>query len=112
VKTRYRHKLAVPKKAHKYGARATYVDGFRFDSKKEATYYSELKLRQRAGEIQLFLRQVPFHLPGNKTYRLDFLEFWVNGDIRFIDVKGKDTAMSKFKRDQVEAMYGITIELA
>ena len=35
----------------KYNARKTVVDGIKFDSKKEAARYSELKLMEKAGEI-------------------------------------------------------------
>jgi hypothetical protein len=98
-------------KKNKYNAVPKVVDGFRFDSKKEAAYYSDAKWLKERGEILLLLRQVPFHLPGKATYRLDFLELWKNGDVKFIDVKGYDTAMSKLKRKQVEELYDITITL-
>ena len=39
------------KKSNKYQAQKIEVDGFRFDSKKEAARYGELKLLQMAGEI-------------------------------------------------------------
>lgn len=38
--------------AHKYGAKATVVDGIRFASQKEAKRYGELKLLMRAGHIR------------------------------------------------------------
>jgi hypothetical protein len=98
-------------KKNKYNAVATIVDGFRFDSKKEAEYYKGCKLLKARGTIVLLLRQVPFHLPGQVTYRLDFMEFYSNGNVKFVDVKGRDTAMSKLKRKQVEALYDITITL-
>jgi hypothetical protein len=43
--------VGKPKRA-KYGAEPTVVDGIRFDSKKEAARYQELKLLAKAGEIQ------------------------------------------------------------
>jgi hypothetical protein len=107
VEVRLKHNF----KKNKYNAVATVVDGFRFDSKKEAAYYSKVKILKEKGEIILFLRQVPFHLPGQVTYRLDFLEFWRDGDIKFVDVKGRDTPMSKIKRKQVEEIYNIKITL-
>lgn len=99
-------------KKNKFNAVPTIVDGFRFDSKKEAAYYRKVKILQEKGEIVLLLRQVPFHLPGQVTYRLDFLELYESGDLCFVDVKGRDTPMSKLKRKQVEALYDITITLA
>lgn len=96
---------------HKYHAQPTTVDEIRYDSKKEARYGSQLKLLQKAGEILFFLRQVPFDLPGGIKYRVDFMEFWKDGNIKFIDVKGFMTQVSKNKIKQVEALYPINIEL-
>ena len=93
----------------KYRSKRHTVDSFNFDSKKEAKYYGQLKILQKAGEVLYFLRQVPFHLPGNIVYRCDFMEVWKNGDIKFIDVKGYDTPASKLKRKQVESLYPVKI---
>ena len=46
----------------KYGNHKTEVDGLRFDSKKEAVRWAELKLLERAGEIFDLQMQVPFVL--------------------------------------------------
>lgn len=89
----------------------TKVDGFNFDSKMEARYYGQLKLLMAAGEISYFLRQVPFHLPGNVTYRCDFVVFYPNGRVRYIDVKGHETAMFRMKKKQVEELYPVEIEV-
>ncbi|MES9841204.1 MAG: DUF1064 domain-containing protein [Candidatus Thiodiazotropha endolucinida] len=97
---------------HKYNAKPTVVDGIRFDSKKEAGYYSQLKLRVRAGEVVTFLRQVPIHLPGNTKLVVDFLEFHSDGTAHLVDVKGKETETFRLKRRQVEDLYPFTIELA
>ena len=96
---------------HKYKAVQTIFDGIKFPSKKEANYYLQLKALVNSGLVVFFLRQVPFHLPGEIIYRVDFQEFWSNGDVRFIDVKGMDTPMSKLKRKQVENLYPVKIEL-
>ena len=96
---------------HKYKAKPTNVDGIRFDSKKEAAYYQMLKLRQKAGEVVFFLRQIPIHLPGNTKYVVDFQEFHSDGTVHFIDVKGMETAMFKLKKKMVEDLYPITIEV-
>ena len=106
--TSFRHGL---KKVNKYRNNPTYVDDIRFDSKKEANYYKDLKLLKESGAVIMFLRQTPFHLEGGVIYRLDFMEFWASGDVEFIDVKGRDTPMSKLKRKQVESVYHIKIEL-
>ncbi len=90
------------KKKHKYNAKPTVIDGIRFDSKKEGQRYTRNKLMIRSGEMVMQLLQVPFHLPGRVIYRLDFMEFYANGDILWVDVKGLDTSQSAQKRRQVE----------
>jgi len=90
---------------HKFAAVATITDGIRFDSKKEARYYGQLKLRQAAGEVIQFLRQVPFHLPGGVRYVVDFMEFRADGSVVFVDVKGLETESFKAKRRMVETLY-------
>ena len=54
--------------------------------------------------------QVPFHLPGGVKYILDFLIFWANGEVTFVDVKGMKTAIYILKKKQVEDLYKIKIE--
>lgn len=99
-------------KPNKYGAQATVVDGIRFDSKREARYYEQLKLRVTDGEVRFFLRQVPLHLPGGTRLVIDFLEFLSDGTQRFVDVKGRETPAFKIKRREIEAVYPIRIFLA
>ena len=96
---------------HKYNAVRSEADNIKFDSKKEMTYYLELKLRVKAGEIIFFLLQTPFNLPGNVKYRVDFQEFHKDGTVHFIDVKGMETSEFKLKKKQVEALYPVKIEI-
>ena len=97
-------------KASKYRNVRTEVDGYKFDSKKEAAYYCDLKLRQRAGEVSYFLRQVPIHLPGGVRYVCDFLIFYPDGSHEYVDVKGVRTRTYIMKKKMVEALYPIKIE--
>ena len=96
---------------HKYYAKPQKINNMHFDSKKEAKYYGQLNMLQKCGEILFFLRQVPFHLPGNIIYRVDFMEFHKDGSVHFVDVKGYITQMAKNKIKQVEALYPINIEI-
>lgn len=96
---------------HKFNAIQTIRDGHKFPSKKEAFYYDHLVMAQRVGAVLFFLRQVPFHLPGNIKYTVDFQVFYRNGDIRFIDVKGFQTKDFKRNKKQVEALYPVEIEV-
>jgi hypothetical protein len=61
-------------------------------------------------ELDFFLMQVPFHLPGKSVHRVDFSVFF-NEMVVFIEAKGKDLAMGKLKRKQVEDIYGIQIDV-
>lgn len=93
------------KAGHKFGAVATERDGIRFDSKAEAAYYDHLLLLQAAGEVIGFTRQTPFHLPGGTRHVVDFLVFWIDGDVTAEDVKGHETAEFKVKAREVVAAY-------
>ena len=95
---------------HKYHAKPSVNNGIRFDSKKEAERYNTLELLRSAGEVLIFLRQVPFHLPGGVRYVCDFMVFWADGSVTFEDVKGFRTESYKAKRRMVEDIYApITI---
>ncbi len=102
---------AAPKRS-KYGNVVTMVDGIRFDSKREARYFEQLKLRQQAGEVHFWLRQVPMHLPGGTKYVLDFLVFLRDGNVDFVDVKGRETKEFRIKKREVEHHYPIKVLLA
>lgn len=94
---------------HKFHNKITEVDGIKFRSKKEAEYFKLLKASQKCGEVVFFLRQVPFYLPGDTKYVCDFVEFWKDGEVKFVDVKGMRTPTYLMKKKQVEALYPITI---
>ena len=100
-----------PKMRHKFNAQPTEVNGRRYDSKKEAKYATELALRQQAGEVLFWLEQVPFHLPGNTKYRVDFMEFHADNTVHFVDVKGMETQVFKLKKRQVEELFPVEIEV-
>lgn len=95
---------------HKYHAVKVERDSIKFPSKKEARYYDQLKLRQKAGEVIFFLRQTRFDLPGGIKYYCDFQEFHADGTVHFIDVKGHRTAKGKTKKAIVEDLYPVEIE--
>jgi hypothetical protein len=105
-------------KTHKYGAKRTTVDGIKFDSKREADYYCELKLLKRSGEIQDFEIQPEFVLIEDFTkfgekvkgikYRADFKITHNDGSVEIIDVKGSKKTLTdvyKIKKKLFEARY-------
>ena len=106
----YRKLISKSKRKNKYNAKPVVIDGFRFDSTREGKYYQKLKLAKASGELIDFYRQVPFKLPGDITYRLDFLEVWKHGVIH-TDTKGFSTRVSSMKIKQVEEIYNIKIEV-
>lgn len=94
---------------NKYRNVRTTVDGIPFASKKEANRYCELMTLVKAGEVLYFLRQVPFHLPGEVKYLCDFLVIWKDGNVGIEDVKGKRTPSYIMKKKQVEFLYPVKI---
>lgn len=97
------------------------LDGHTFDSKKEAKRYSELKLLERAGEIEHLQLQPTFlfsigdqfaKYPSGRrvTYRADFYYF-ENGKQIVEDVKGYMTGEFKLKWAMMKLINGIEVRL-
>lgn len=107
----YRKLVEGKGKSSKYNASPKRVDGWRFDSQKEARYYTKLKLMQKAGEISFFLMQVPVPIMGNKKHRVDFLVFYPDGSWEFHEVKGYETEPWRLKRDYIEDHYPFKIKV-
>ncbi len=96
---------------HKFRAKPVNYDGQHFASKLEGAYFQKLELEKRAGVVLFFLRQVPLHLPGGVKYVCDFVVFYADGTVRFIDVKGVETSEFITKKKLVEAIYPLQIEV-
>jgi len=99
----------------KYRAIPTEVDGIRFDSKKEARHYQELKIRKRAHVISQLELQPRFklHVRGQLicTYIADFAYFDVKSQQTVVeDVKGVLTPVYKLKKKLMRAVHGIEIQ--
>ena len=101
------------RRAHKYNAIRTEIDGISFASKKEAKRYGELKLLERAGEIQSLTLQPRYPLRCNGkslktasgrdyTYVADFA-YWENNKPVIEDTKGMKTELYKLKRAIMQA---------
>lgn len=103
----------------KYGNRKISVNGFVFDSKREAKRFSELLLLLKAGEISNLQRQVKFELvPSQKVngkvierpvhYIADFV--YQEGDKTIVeDTKGFKTKDYIIKRKLMLYKHGIQI---
>ena len=86
----------ITRKMNKYRNIKTVVDGIKFDSKKEATRYIELKLMQEHSLISNMERQPVFDIVINQkkiaTYKADFRYFDISKQMWIIeDVKSKAT---------------------
>jgi hypothetical protein len=94
-------------KGNKYNNRKTIIDGIKFDSQAEATYYIKLKNQRESGRIVGFecqptiILQDKFKYQGQTiraiTYKPDFLVYHASGMIEYIDVKGKKTELFNVK---------------
>ena len=89
---------------HKYNAVAVERDGFKFKSKMQRKRYDDLVLAKKAGDVIMFLQEVPFRMPGT-VYWADFLVFWASGAVSVEDVKGMETATFKTKRRMMAIHY-------
>lgn len=98
----------------KYGAKRTEVDGIVFASKAEARRYQELRLLERAGEIERLELQPRYPLVVNTvtigTYVGDFRYLDTRNGRRTVeDVKGVRTPVYRLKCKLVKALYDIDI---
>ncbi len=96
----------------KYRNKPTEVDNIRFDSKREAQRYEELKILVRAGAIQgLYLQpKYPLEVNGLRicTYVADF-RYTEHGQDVVEDCKGFQTREYKIKKKLMRAIYQIEI---
>lgn len=112
----FREAQTKPKRS-KYRNVPTVVDGIRFASKREAAYYSELKMREKAGEVYEIELQRRYALTGPTgilmaTYVADMVFYdAVQRKTRVVDVKGKETDMFRLKRKMMRALLGIEVEV-
>ena len=120
-------------KGNKYGNRKIEFEGQTFDSKKEARYYTELLLLEKAGKIKDLQRQVKFqlipaqrepdtigpkggHKPGKLIEReVSYVADFVYTDLQtgqtvVVDTKGFRTKEYTIKRKMMLYFHGIRIK--
>jgi len=105
----YRENQKKGNKRSKYGAIKTNIDGHTFDSKKEAEFYCNLKLRLQAKEIKGFCLQPIFILAEGLKYKADFIVFNNDGTADVIDIKGFKTKEYITKKKVFEDKYNLKI---
>ena len=99
----------------KYRNKKTSVDGIRFDSKREANRYMELKLLERAGIIKGLKRQEPYILINKSSYGraikyvADFV-YYEDDKLVVEDVKGVKTPVYKLKKRLMAERFGIEVK--
>jgi len=96
----------------KYGAVKTEVDGIKFDSKREANVYRQLKLMEKAGVIKGFERQKVYKFEGNGariTYRADFVITFADGHEEVWDAKGYPNDTYPLKKKLMKIFYNIDV---
>ena len=103
----------------KYHSTPTEVNGIRFDSKREANRWAELRILERAGKIQKLKRQVKYLLIPSQyrdgkciereaTYIADFV-YIKDGHLVVEDCKGFRTPEYKLKRKLMLERYDIRL---
>lgn len=106
---------------NKYKNKKVYVDGIRFDSKREANRYKELLLLEQAGEItdielQKDFLLIPPQKIGGKVveravkYKADFCYKDSNGKMIVEDVKGMKTKDYIIKRKLMLYVHGVRVK--
>lgn len=115
-------KLTKAPNKNKYGAKRVVLDGYSFDSQKEAKHYQLLKHRQSAGEIEALELHPSYtlHVNGVNIGRCVFdFKFYDTVQRKTIvqDVKGyidrKSAVWRLFQRNvkHVAAEYNINVEV-
>ena len=116
-------KVLNKNKSSKFNNIKSEIDGYNFDSIKEAEFYGSLKIKKNAGLIKDFKMQVQYDILVNNIhiayYYLDFHIENNDGSFEYIDIKGKDKKSNKFiktgvfalKKRLVEAIYNIKITM-
>ena len=103
----------------KYHSTPTEVNGIRFDSKREANRWGELRILERAGKIQKLKRQVKYLLIPSQyrdgkciereaSYIADFV-YIKDGHLVVEDCKGFRTPEYKIKRKLMLQLYDIRL---
>ena len=104
---------------NKYHNKKVVINGIKFDSKKEYSYYLKLKLMEQAGLIwnlelqKKYILQSSFTFNGKIireiSYKADFVYEDKDG-LHVVDTKGFRTDVYKLKKKIFIKKYGINIE--
>jgi hypothetical protein len=98
----------VKPKRQKYNNQKMIIDGLKFDSKREARHYIELRRLQTLGEISGLKHHEVFILSICK-YEADFTYYNKDGGFVVCDVKGVKTPVYLLKKKLMKAEKNIDI---
>jgi len=104
--------LKAPRPKSKYKAKWCEVDGIKFQSRREARVYQNLKLMEKSGAVVKFERQVPYRFEGNGariTYRADFVITFADGHVEVWDAKGYPNDTYPLKKKLMKIFYNIDV---
>lgn len=95
------------KRQNKYYAQTAEYNGISYHSKKEGAFARELDLRQKAGDIKKWDRQIKIDLKAYGehicNYYVDFVVINRDGSKEYIEVKGFETEVWRLKWKIFEA---------
>lgn len=100
--------------ANKYGAKRTEFNGYKYDSKFEASVAQELELRKQAKDIVDYEQQFKVEIwcyredgtPAFKvSHKVDFRVTHNDGSYELIEAKGVETADYKMRRKFLEEIW-------
>ena len=101
----------------KYNARRVFFNGRWYPSYHQAEDAAKFHALWKAGKVRGVIEEVAFALPGKTdkdkafVHRVDFGVIELNGVVTWYESKGRDLALGKLKRRQVEELYHIKINL-
>lgn len=108
VKPRVNKYKTAPKADRVYGGRV-------WASALECRYAQTLDVWKMAGAVESWRSQIPFilHAGGKKIGKhvVDFHVIYADGHDEWVETKGADLELGKFKRQLTEAEYGIKIHV-
>lgn len=107
-----------PRRKNKYNARSSVYNGVYYHSQLEAGFARDLDLRKKAGDIKDWKRQIPIDFYIEKKilnlkegikicrYYVDFQIIHNDKTIEWVEVKGFQTDLWRFKWKLFEAFFG------
>jgi hypothetical protein len=97
----------LTRRVSKYANKPTDFAGAKYHSRFEAQYARDLALRQQAGEVKLWRRQVKIPLFAHGVhvcdYWIDFVVELATGETEYVEVKGFATDVWRLKWKLFEA---------